>query len=171
MLTPYVMKWIVLSYMTNAPNSHINMAIEAEDRYGYVSAMQLLAQAERESRYQPDVYNGLRRDGRRIRSRVGRPARLRGPYFCGSTQLRAPTMRECIMITRDLRAQYHGAAAHLGEWLSYCRTKGRPGMNCAIRGYAGGGRGTVVKGKAWKYARKIEKMVGSGWSGAAGSSR
>lgn len=167
MLTPYVMKWIVLTYMTTAPNDHINMAIEAEDRYGYVTAMQLLAQAHQESRYQPDVYNGLRRDGRRVRSRVGLGLRLRGPYFCGSTQLRASTMRECKMIARDLRGQYHGAAAHLGEWLEYCETKGRPGMDCAIRGYAGGGRATVIRGRAWRYARRIQKMASSGWRDAA----
>lgn len=162
MIHPLIIKMLVLCYMSGAPLAQTFYAIDAET-YS-VSAKQLLAQAHEESRYQPDVLNGIH-NGKRVRSRIGRtPKGFTGPFFCGTTQIRATTLRACKMLTRDVRAQYMRAAQHVEDWLQYCADNGTPGMRCAISGYAGGGAATRMRGKAWRYAGRIIKMTsGSGW--------
>lgn len=163
---PYIIKLVVLSYMSGAPLNHVSYAMEAETEK--VKAFQLLAQADQESRYLHESVNGIDNvTNKRVNSNIKKIHTLHGPYFCGSTQLKATTVKSCKKIVYDVRAQYKGASLHLHEWFKYCEDNGHgvDNVRCAITGYAGGGKATTFKGKAWRYAGRIIKMTNSkGWS-------
>lgn len=161
---PHLLIIILLQLQTGAPLHHCDAALAASTPD--VSARQLLRQSWRESRWQAPnrlvvsrMEAGQRRTGY-LFTFVG----TSGPYFCGTLQLKRRTASSCRAINTDYRASYVEAVAHIMQWHDYCIRTGRASDQnwkmCALAGYAGGVRGTQIRGKAWRYARAVLREAG-----------
>lgn len=153
---------LVISFLmksTGAPMDHAMAAYAAQTEH--VTARQLLRQSWRESRWQaPDRLVVSRMEGgRRKTGYLTTFAGTSGPYFCGTLQLKRLTPAGCRAINADMAGSYKEAVVHIMEWRDYClRTKRGTADNwkvCALAGYAGGTKGTRIRGKAWRYARAV----------------
>lgn len=163
-----IIRIIFLTHATGAPVDHVLAAYQAESRVA--SAELLLAQAWAESKWTGTGVSRFELDDaglarRRTGAWPGRfPKHFRPPYFCGASQLKRKTERSCRAIGLNLRANYTEARKHIHDWLDACKAKygkRRANLDCALSGYGSGWPGTKIRGRGYRYARKIQRWAAS----------
>jgi hypothetical protein len=153
----FFIRFILLLHTTGAPVPHALAAMQAESPT--VSAELLIAQAWAESRWTGTGVSRLENGKRRTGAWPGKfPSYFSGPYFCGASQLKRKTEKACKAIGRATLANYTEAEAHIRAWVKACQAKyKRRDLTCALSGYGGGWPGITLKGRAYRYARKIQR--------------
>lgn len=129
-----------------AAAEHVQAALAAATPK--ISASLLLGIAWEESGYNPTLVSRIECNKANVCARKTgslpsrkKPKNVRGPYFCGLTQLKALTWKQCLALRDDLEGAYLGAATHLAQWMDegVCRwRKGDKRIACGLLGYGGG---------------------------------
>jgi hypothetical protein len=160
-----LLRLILLTHATHAPPAHVLAAALTETPE--LPAELLLAQSERESRWNASAINrvehGKRRGGLWPINRKF-PSHWKPPFMCGPSQIRRLTERSCKALALDLRASYQEAREHIEAWLGFCERTKRPlpraqALDCALAGYGGGIKATRSKGRAWRYGQATQRLA------------